>query len=444
MSAPILLTGGRLIDGTGAAPVKASLLLEGGAVAALGAAADQAAQGRNDVERVDCSGKVVMPGLIDSHCHISFDEPGGNDELFFHRREGLAAIIAAANVRKLLRAGVTAFFDADTIYEVSLDLRDAIEARIIDGPRMTAGGNALITSVGGTAGRLIPDDGRRGYGVVVRTRDEIVMEVRRQIKNGVDWVKVHVTGIVPRNPEAGELQAFNYDELRLICDTAHELGIPVTGHCRNAGAIRDAARAGFDMILHATHMDEAALEAIIEAKAAIVPTLTFQANLADYGDRVGATEDVKSIFRKEIEDSVAMLRKAYEAGVPLMCGSEAGFALTPYGEWHHREMEVFVEHLGMSPLEAITCATRNNARALKMMGKIGLIAEGALADVIVVDGDPSKDVGVLGRPGAITHVFLGGRPIDLTPEPQERGDPPGWRPSSFAQHRLTRARAGLQ
>ena len=84
---------------------------------------------------------TVMPGLIDAHCHISFDEPSSNDELFFHRREGLAAIIAAANVRKLLAAGVTGFFDADSLWEIGVDLRDAIEAGIVPGPRMATGGS---------------------------------------------------------------------------------------------------------------------------------------------------------------------------------------------------------------------------------------------------------------------------------------------------------------
>ena len=94
---------------------------------------------------------------------------------------------------------------------------------------MAVGGNALITSAGGTAGRLIPDEGKRGYGAVVTSKDEIILEIRRQIKMGVDWIKIHVSGMVPRQTSEGELQAWSLDELKLACDTAHELGIPVVG-----------------------------------------------------------------------------------------------------------------------------------------------------------------------------------------------------------------------
>ena len=175
---------------------------------------------------------------------------------------------------------------------------------------MTTGGNALLTSVGGTAGRLIPDSGRAGYGRVVNSRDEIVQEVRRQIKIGVDWIKVHVTGLTPRQKIKGEVQVWSYDELRLVCDTAHELGTPVVGHCRGASSTRDAALAGFDMILHATYMDEAALEAVVDKRVPIVPTFTFQANLAEYGAAVGASESIRKLFQKEITESAVMLRRA--------------------------------------------------------------------------------------------------------------------------------------
>ena len=298
-----------------------------------------------------------MPGLIDAHCHITFDEPNSNDELFFHRREGLSAIIAAHNVQKLVRAGVTGFLDADSVFDVGVDLRDAIEAGLISGPRMSTGGNALLTAVGGTAGRLLPDEGRRGYGKIVRNRDEIINETRRQIKNGVDWIKVHVTGLTPRQKSNGEVQVWSLDELKTVVDTAHELETPVVGHCRNASSTRDAAKAGFDLILHATHMDDEAVDAVIEYKTPIVPTFTFQANLADYGEVVGASQEIRNIFKREIVDSSETLRRAYDNGVPLLCGTESGFSITPYGEWHYRELEVFIKYLGMSNLEAIQCGT---------------------------------------------------------------------------------------
>lgn len=422
----VLLRGGMVVDGLGNPPMIADVLIQGQTIREVGAQLSAP-----DATVVDVHGQCVMPGLIDAHCHISFDEPSSNDELFFHRqREGLVAIIAARNVQKLLRAGVTGFLDADSLFETGVDLRDAIEAGIVPGPRMSTGGNALLTSVGGTAGRLIPDSGRRGYGKVVNSPAEIVQEVRRQIKIGVDWIKVHVTGTTPRHRGQGELQVWSAEELRLVADTAHDLGVPVVGHCRGASSIRDAARAGFDMILHATYMDEEALAAVVEHRTPIVPTFTFQANLADFGERIQASPELMALFKQEIIDSVAMLNRARDAGVPVLCGTESGFSLTPYGEWHYRELDVFVSSLGFTPLQAIQAATSEAARAIKMFGRVGAIAPGYLADCIVVDGPVHEDVTCLGNPANITAVYLNGELQQLSPLP-ERTDPPGWRVSHY-------------
>jgi len=430
-----LLGNGRIVDGLGNEPFAGSVLVESGRISRVWTAAE-AVDLSASIRRIDADGMTIMPGLIDSHCHISFDEPSSNDELFFHRREGLAAIIAARNVQKLLRAGVTGFMDPDSLGEIGIDLRDAIEAGIIHGPRMSVGGNALLTSVGGTAGRLLPDEGRRGYGKIVASRDEIVAEVRRQVKNGVDWIKVHVTGLAPRMRCQGELQVWSYDELRLVAETAHELGTPVTGHCRGASSIRDAARAGFDLILHATYMDDAALEAVIEAGVPIVPTFAFQANLADYGEAVGASPSLQALFKREISDSAMMLKRAYDAGIPLLCGTESGFSITPYGEWHYRELEVFVKDIGLTPLQAIKAATSDNAMALRLEGETGAIEAGRLADIIVVDGDPVADVTVLGETGRIKQVYIGGVAQPTAPITPVRGDPPGWRVSHYGDRIL--------
>lgn len=435
---PVLIENGLVFDATGA-PARVQAVAFDAAIAGLGEGAQAWAHGHNNLLRIDAAGKTVMPGLIDAHCHISFDEPHSNDELFFHRREGLAAIVAAYNARKVLRSGVTSLFDADSIFSVSLDLRDAIEAGITEGPRMSCGGNALFTSVGGTAGMLVPDDGAIGYLKVTRTRDEIVTEIRRQAKRGVDWIKIHVTGLIPRQRAEGEIQVWNRDELRLAADTAHELGLPIVGHCRNASSTRDAALAGFDMILHATFMDEPALAAVIETKVPIVPTLTFQAVLAEHGGKIGASEQLRDIFKREIAGSAQALRAAYDAGVPILCGTESGFSITPYGEWHWRELQVLVDDLGLTPEQALICATREGARSLGKHGELGILQAGLPADVIVVEGDVTRDVTLLGRPGGIAHVFKGGARVDTETPTPPRGPLPSWRVSQYSQIAATRA-----
>jgi imidazolonepropionase-like amidohydrolase len=440
MTSAVLISGGSLIDGTGTPPKPdSSVLIDGDRIVSVGSRNEVDATAGADALKIDAAGMTIMPGLIDAHCHSTFDDVQSNDELFFHRPAPLASLITAFNLPKLLRAGVTSFFDPDTVDGIGPQVRDAIDAGAIVGPRMATGVQALLTSVGGTAGRLIPDEGEVGYAAVVNTIEEMVTTTRRHVKQGADWIKIHATGSIPRH--RGELQVWKLDEMRAVCDTAHELGTPVTAHCRNTSSVIDAARAGVDLILHASFMDDEGLAAVVESGASICPTFTFLANLADYGDKVGAGAGMTDIFRGEISATAAMIRRAHDAGVRLLCGSESGFALTPYGHWHARELEVFVNEVGLSPLEAIRCATHNNAYAMRMEGEIGVLAAGMRADVLVVAGDPSLDVRILQDRSRLHAVISRGRPVDLQAPWPERGRIAGEKVGNWAAEVLTYERA---
>jgi len=437
-AAPLLLRGGTVIDGTGRPPQPATdVLIVDGRIAAVGGAANAAAANPSTaIETVDCAGLTVMPGLIDAHCHISFGEPQSNDELFFHRPQTTSALLAAFNVRKLLLAGVTGFLDADCIFDIGPSLRDAIEAGVVEGPRMRSGMNALLTTAGGTAGRLIPESGTLGYARVVGDRDEMVKATRQQIKQGADWIKIHVTGLVPGR--SGEQSVWSPGELAAVVDAAHQLDTPAVAHCRSAESTLMAAQAGVDLILHGSFMDEPALEAVVASGAALCPTFTFLANLVDHGAKVGAATSQVDLFRGEISATAAMMRRAHDAGVKLLTGSESGFSLTPYGHWHARELELFVTELGLTPLEAITCATANGALALRMQGAIGTVEEAMAADVIVVAGDPSTDITVLGDRSNLRHVISRGRTVDISGPWPERRPLPGEKVSMWSTEPLTR------
>lgn len=438
MADPLLLRGGTVIDGTGAPPRPGTdVLLVDGRIAAVGDGAATSARG--EVVTIDAAGRTVMPGLIDGHVHCTFDDVQSNDELFFHRDPTMVALVAAQNLQKLLRAGVTSFVDPDTAHGVGPSLRNAIEAGVIEGPRMRTGVQALLTAVGGTAGRLIPDEGTVGYAQIVTSIDEVVLWTRRHVKYGADWIKIHATGSLPGR--SGEVLVWSADELRAACETAHTLGVPVMAHCRNADSVRACAEAGVDLILHASFMDDGALEAVIEHGASICPTFTFLANLADHGAKVGATPGMEDIFRGEIAATAKMMRKAFDAGVRLVCGSESGFALTPYGHWHGRELELFVTELGLSELEAISAATRHGAWAMRMEDDLGTIEAGKLADLLVVDGDPTADITILNDPGHLVEVISRGERVDLD-RPWPSHDPiPGWKVGNWAAEILTRDRA---
>ena len=410
----VLISGGNVIDGTGSQPQpNTDVLIEGDRIVAVGKNLAVEKSSEREVRRVDATGLTVMPGLIDAHTHITLGEPRTNDELFLHRDPATAAILAAYNVRKVLRAGVTSMFDVDGIFNIGPALRDSINAGVVEGPTMKSGSYALMTAVGGTAGKLIPDSGTAGYAEVVRNKEETVLAVRRQVKDGADCIKIHVTGLIPTR--SGEIQVWTREELKVVCDTAHDLGVRVTAHCRGDKATLDSVMAGVDIIWHASFLGDASLEAIIDKKVPVGPVFTFLANLSEFGHKAGATSSAKSIFAGELENTGAKLRQAYDAGVKLLCGSESGFSMTPYGHWHAREMEVFVKHLGMTPLQAITCGTKDNAVALDEDGETGCIAAGYRADVLVLDGDPSKDISLLGDKNLFRHLFCRGKNIDLSP-----------------------------
>ena len=434
MPAEILIANGMLVDGNGNPPVQnTSLRIRDGKIVDIGTESDLEAS--PDIETIDATGKTVMPGLIDSHLHSTFDDVQSNDELFFHRDPVMSALVTAQNLQKILRSGVTSFVDPDTAHGIGPSIRNAIDAGVIEGPRMKTGVQALLTAVGGTAGRLIPDEGTVGYAQIVNSVDEVVMWTRRHIKYGADWIKLHATGSLPGRP--GELMVWSREEVRAACNAAKDLGVPVMAHCRNPESVKICAEEGVDLILHASHMDEAGLEAIIENDVSICPTFTFLANLADFGSKVGASSGMEYIFRGEIEQTAKMIRKAYDAGIRLLSGSESGFALTPYGHWHARELEVFVEVLGLSEIEAITTATKNGAWTMRMEDELGTLEVGKLADVIIIDGDPTSNIKLLNDKSCISEVICRGSRIDLSNPWPEHDALPGWKVGNWAGQILT-------
>lgn len=433
MAQDLFITGGQLIDGTGSAPQPdVDIAVSDGRIVALGS---EAATAVTDPLTIEAAGKTVTPGLIDAHLHCSFDDVTSNDELFFHRDPVMTALTTAQNLQKILRAGVTSFLDPDTAAGIGPSIRDAIAAGVIEGPRMRTGVQALVTSVGGTAGRLIPDEGTVGYAQVVNSVDEVILWTRRHIKYGADWIKIHATGSLPGRQ--GEVLSWSRDELKASCDAAHELGVPVMAHCRNNESVRVAAEVGVDLILHASYMEDDALQAVIDSGAAICPTFTFLANLADFGSRVGVTPGMEDIFRGEIAATGKMVRKAFDEGVRLVSGSESGFSLTPYGHWHGREMQVFVEELGLTPLEAIASNTRDGAWALQMEDDIGTVEVGKFADLLVVNGDPSKDITLMNDKSKFDAIIADGIPVDLDRPWPEHGNISGWRVSGWSKEILT-------
>jgi imidazolonepropionase-like amidohydrolase len=238
----------------------------------------------------------------------------------------------------------------------------------------------------------------------------MLREVRQQVKNRVDVVKI--SGDSEAQDDRHDLgPCFRDEELGLIVSEAHRLGRKVTIHARYAKTVSAAARAGVDWVIHASYMDASDIGLLRDRQVPICPTMTFTANIALHGSDVGVDPKYIETKQRELDALVKVHRLSFEAGVPIMAGSEAGFSVTPYGQWHARELELMVELLGMSPMDAIVAGTLNNAKALGWDEHVGTLAPGRWADFLVVDGDPLKDIRVLGDRQRITAVYKGGAAV---------------------------------
>lgn len=415
------ITHGTLIDGTGAAASPLHWLeITGDRITDIASGHGPARPLPPQASvLVDATGHTVMPGLIDAHCHISYGVARGIEEQDLFGSPEYRALRGMYHARSVLQAGVTSFSDPGGSWYVAVAIRDAIKAGLFEGPRISAAARYMSTHTALTD--YFPSwvgSPRSGVGVLTEGNSQMLAEVREQVKNGVDFIKIAASGeSAILTPGGGSVPAFRAEELKIIVDEAHRLGRRVTAHARNGQAVSDCIDAGIDWIMHADFMDRPQADRLAASGIPCCPALTFTANIAEWGHIAGCSQNRIDRFRRDLDKAAANLGYAWRNGVQMMCGTDTGFAVTPYGEWHARELELFVSLLGMSPLQAITCGTRNAAMTVDADNNIGTLQIGKLADVLVVNGDPLKDIRILQDRSRLTAILLGGKPVDLTPQP---------------------------
>ena len=396
------LQGGTIIDGAGNTPLRnASLRIADGRIAAVWTGERPREAQEPAAQTIDVSGRTIMPGLIDAHCHISYGEGKTAEEIDVYAGAEWAAVRAVWNAGKVLQSGVTSFCDPGSTWNVAVACRDAIANRIF------AAGRHIVAD-GGFADYFPSWLGMpaSAEGVLCPTRDEMAREVRRQVKNRVDMIKISGDSQAQERL-AGAGPCFTQEELEL----SHQLGRKVGIHARYANTVVAAARAGVDWMMHASYMRAEDIGFIRDRQIPICPTLTFTANIVEHGREVGVDPNYIEVKRRELDALVDIHRRSYEAGIPLMAGCEAGFSVTPYGEWHARELELMVEHLGMKPMDVIRAATSVNAKVFGWEDEVGTLKPGLQADLLVVNGDPLADMRVLSDPSAL-DVYQAGRRIE--------------------------------
>ena len=398
---------GTLLDRPGRPPRRsASIVIRGGRIVAVqDGFAPVPAGGR----LIDLRGQFVLPGLIDSHVHLTSDR-AGTEGLVAGLTESpaLRAHEAAWNARKTLDAGFTTVRNLGSEGGITLGLRDAIARGWAVGPRIVDAGSGISASTGHmdpTLGmREELHEALRAEMTTCDGAEECRRAVRRQIARGVDVIKIATTGGVNSRIGLGLGAQMFEDEVRALIETAHLYGKKVAVHAHGADGINMALRAGADSIEHGTLIDDESLRLFRQRSAYYVPTLS---TVNGYLERLRANPnayppDVREKIEWRIGITGQALRRAVPAGVRIAFGTDSGVSR------HGRNADEFllmVQH-GMTPMQALVAATVNAADLLGLSAEIGTIESGKAADIVAVTGDPLRDISVMQRPA---FVMRGGR-----------------------------------
>lgn len=401
-AADLLVQAGRLLDAPGQSPRAASTLhvRDGRVVEVREGHLDAGAFGLESAEVLDLRAHFVLPGLIDSHVHLSSDKGGVAGQLAGVQMNPVdVAYEAQMNARKTLMAGFTTVRNLGDADGVIRALRDAVRAGKVEGPRILTANS----SISATSGHADPTLGFRSdlraavnrNGNVCDGVDACRRAVRTQISEGADVIKMTITGGVNSRIGAGlGVQMFE-DEARAVVETARMYDKKVAVHAHGADGINLALRLGVDSIEHGTLLDDASLKLFRDSGAYYVPTLS---TVNGYLERIASNPDAYTgEVRSKIDWRIGITGKALEravpAGVKIAFGTDAGVSL------HGRnadEFELLVKH-GLTPMQAIEAATTHAADLLGLAGTVGALTPGHAADLIAVQGDPLADVTVLKR-----------------------------------------------
>lgn len=382
----ITLRGGMAWDGLADGLVDAPLVVDEGRIAAVGTDTGAGAS-------LDVSGCTVMPGLIEGHAHLCFN--AGNDwrAVFDNDSPGRMLLRMAAHGRAMLEAGITTVRDLGAPAGLAIEMRDAFASGLAPGPDLLVSG-APITTTGGHCWFM----GGEADGEL-----ELRKAVRARVKAGVDWIKVMATGGQMTRGTNTLAAQYSVDELRAVVEEAHRLGRRVAAHCHGTAGIRAAVEAGVDSLEHCSFMGRAGMDrddALIDRMAAngtvVSPTISIgYRRWRDDGQRKQRAE---------------LTRRLLSAGCRVIASTDCGIPSVPHSALG-AGLEVLAELGGLTPVQALRLATSTSAELLGLPDR-GVLEPGRRADLLVVSGDPTRDLAALSR---VRYVVKGGEVVFAAP-----------------------------
>jgi imidazolonepropionase-like amidohydrolase len=363
----------------------------------------------------DLAGNSMLPGLGSGHVHAEFHhmDLGLLEQVYggAERPAGVLMVVAINTARNLLESGYTMAVSAACSNDIDVCLKIGMEEGLFPGPRLLAC-SPHIETTGNERPHWWYDSRNTGMQVFADGPEEMRKAVRTQIRRGVDWIKILPTGghgiTDPRN------RKISHDEILAVVQTAHEMGKRVRAHAAWRELIDECVEAGVDLIDHGDEVDEEIIEKMLARGTFWVPSMRIL-DLA-LGISAGAVaeggldESMKTGVRQEWDQLAAMVPIANEAGVRILTGDDYGVPFAQHTPGvYSTELSTYVDHVGIKPLDTLRWATRNMAALMQMEGELGTVSPGALADLIVVRGDPSSEISLLADPATnVLAVMKGG------------------------------------
>lgn len=406
--AKTMITNGTLIDGSGNDPIQdAVVVIENEKIVYAGSKTNYTETGEEKV--LDAKGGTILPGMIDSHVHMTMEYVPLEERMstpfsyMFYQ--------AADYLKATLQAGVTSVRDAlGTDYGV----KKAVEDGLITGPRMQLSINALTITGGHGDGYTVSgneiDLMPSGYPGMPSGKCDGVEEVRKKtreiLRAGAEVIKVHATGGVLSPTDHPEFTQFSLEELKVIVEEGRfRKNVKVMAHAQGAEGIKNAVKAGVHSIEHGIFMDDEAIELMLENGTYLVPTLLAPVAVLETAEQVGMPQTAVDKSKEVIEQHKASFQKAYQAGVKIAMGTDAG--VMKHGT-NLRELGLMVD-AGMTPMDAIVASTKIAAQCLEWDSQLGTVEAGKLADLIIVEKNPLEDIYSLANNDQIKVVIKNGK-----------------------------------
>ncbi|QDJ51135.1 metal-dependent hydrolase family protein [Bordetella hinzii] len=405
----IAITNVSIFDGSGADPYRGEVLVKGNRIEAIARAGEYLQTG--DAKIIDGHGAFLMPGMTEAHTHFSWnDQPSLAAIQFMPPEEHILWCVRVA--RRYLEMGWTSALGAATAKpRLDVVLRNAVNAGEFPGPRYLAGSQE-ITTAGNLGDNTLPHlpFEELNFGAVCSGPEDMRRIVRMFVKFGVDQLKINLSGEYIAGIPA-EANPFSEEEIAMLAAEARLAGKRVAAHARSKESVKTCIKHGFELIFHASFADEEALDMLEAAKDKhfVAPGLGWLVNTLYNASAFGITEEIASKmgYKRELEMASETLTKMHKRGIRVLPGGDYGFAWMPHGT-NARDLEYLVKYVGMTPKEALVSATKLGGELMMRPDELGLLKEGYLADIILVDGNPIEDLRLLQDADRILMVMKDG------------------------------------